>query len=229
MIHTHSCENDRACEKIIRQNHSPKVFVSDVSDRCIDDIPYCDVFTFTAPCQSYSTAGQKRGWADARGSIMQHSLDFIKARKPACVLSENVASLATQHKQVLEYLLTFFTSEGYTAHWRILSTDEFGIPQHRRRFYLMAFRQQRTNACGIDLWPAPHPVCLDLQQLVKPVPRSVWRFTPVDDTGKGHVMAAYAGAFEQGLNPFVTPIVVDIGCSPTWRVWKVNPFGTFGY
>ena len=53
-------DKDQACEALLKQTCSPKVFYHDVTDRTAADVPATDLYSFTAPCTSFSVVGKKK-------------------------------------------------------------------------------------------------------------------------------------------------------------------------
>ena len=224
--HTHSCDNNRTCRKIITHNCKPEVFYNNIEKRDCSLVPSCDIYTFTAPCQPFSTAGKGMGVLDPRGLVMFKALEFIAAKKPVAVLSENVPTLMTRHRHVLRFLEAFMAEQGYTVFSKILATNDFGIPQVRKRWYMMAILSSQCRCSSrtgsIDLWPKPLATAIPLSTLITPARPSEWRALPETEPARSHVVKAFAKAVAKGVNPFITPVVVDIGASPGWTTMQIN-------
>ena len=222
--HTFSCDNNRTCKKIIMHHDEPDVFYDDIMTRDNMSTPRCDVYSFTSPCQSFSTAGKGKGMSDPRGAVMLKALEYIEKRKPTAVLAENVAALTTRHRNVIQYMEKFLTEKGYKVFWRILSTADYGIPQVRKRWYMMAVSSThfRSRAGGVGLWPAPLARNIPLSRLITPVPPHEWRALPVREPARTQVEAVYFKVAEKGINPFTTPVVIDIGATEAWQTMQIN-------
>ena len=105
----------------------------------LNDIPVHDVLCAGFPCQPFSKSGKRQGFTDeqGRGNLFWKILEILKAKKPEFILLENVQNLENHDggntwrviKKNLEIL--------YDVNWDILSPHDFGIPQHRKRIYIV--------------------------------------------------------------------------------------------
>ena len=220
-------DKDTACEAILKQTCSPKIFFQNVKGRATADMPSTDLFSFAAPCTSFSPAGKQDGIHDKAGSgtLACYSLAYISEFKPKVVVAENVASLASsRHKPFMEFLLGQLAKFGYTCKWKVLNTMEFGLPQHRPRWYLIAIRNDvlRVRPLGIPWFPSAFPSMVPLASLVTPLPTDKWSAAPTAEPGRGNVLEAYRLCAAHGVNPFLVPVVVDVGASARFRSHRVT-------
>ncbi|WP_419729608.1 DNA cytosine methyltransferase [Lichenicola sp.] len=100
---------------------------------------HVDLVVGGSPCQSFSVAGKRLGISDPRGNLALHFLRAVAAIQPRWVLFENVPGLLTSgdgddYKGFLNELQVI----GYSCAWRILDAQHFGVPQRRRRLFLVA-------------------------------------------------------------------------------------------
>ncbi|MHA1928712.1 MAG: DNA (cytosine-5-)-methyltransferase [Candidatus Thorarchaeota archaeon] len=92
------------------------------------------------PCQGFSTAG-KWNPNDVRNSLLFKTLDFVRALEPEYVVLENVPGIRTMQKgKLLESLIESLEAEEYTTQTYILKAEQFGVPQRRRRVFIVANR-----------------------------------------------------------------------------------------
>lgn len=94
------------------------------------------------PCQTFSIAGQRRGFEEARGTLFFEVADIIRRKQPKAFLLENVKGLATHNKgQTLKTMLEILHSElGYQVPSpQILNAKDFGLAQHRERIFIVGF------------------------------------------------------------------------------------------
>jgi DNA (cytosine-5)-methyltransferase 1 len=111
-----------------------------------------DLIAGGVPCPPFSVAGRQLGQADER-DLFPVALDLIESAKPAAVMIENVKGLAS--RRFAEYrsvILERMRRAGYAADWQLLNAADFGVPQLRPRFILVALRQR--FAAGFR-WPEP--------------------------------------------------------------------------
>lgn len=118
-----------------------------VSERGMPRIPKkFDILLGGFPCQPFSVAGKKKGFADHRGNLLFSVVDILKKRKPDAVFLENVKHLRNHDdektfKRVQQELL----DAGYNMKAEVLNSSAYGnVPQVRERIYIVAFRSPRT-------------------------------------------------------------------------------------
>lgn len=107
-----------------------------------NEIPDCDVLTAGFPCQPFSKIGKLHGFADARGTLFWDVLRILKAKRPKAFVLENVANLVNHDKgQTFKTILDGLENElGYKVHYKVLNTKDFGVPQDRKRIYIVGFK-----------------------------------------------------------------------------------------
>ncbi|MFY7993340.1 MAG: DNA cytosine methyltransferase [Bacteriovoracaceae bacterium] len=89
------------------------------------------------PCQGFSTVG--RGQVeDERNQLFKEFVRVVKITKPKVILFENVTGLvARKNQKILELIFSHFEKLGYTMDARVLSAEEYGVPEKRRRAIIM--------------------------------------------------------------------------------------------
>ncbi len=93
------------------------------------------------PCQSWSQAGRKQGASDERGKFLFEVLAYVAAKLPKVVVIENVPNLAWQFNDVFMELKSKLLSLKYVVRHKILNTRDHGIPQNRRRLFVVAVKE----------------------------------------------------------------------------------------
>ena len=96
------------------------------------------LFAGGVPCPPFSIAGKQLGTEDER-DLFAWAIEQVSVLRPRAVLLENVKGLsqarfAAYRQHVLDRLHEF----GYEAEWRLLNAADFGVPQLRPRFVLVA-------------------------------------------------------------------------------------------
>jgi DNA (cytosine-5)-methyltransferase 1 len=95
------------------------------------------------PCQPYSVAGKRQGLADRRGDLIFEFVRLLEETRAEAFVFENVPNLASfSEGAVLEDLLAAFAAAGYTASARVLLAAEYGVPQMRRRLFVLGTRER---------------------------------------------------------------------------------------
>ncbi|MCP4248949.1 MAG: DNA cytosine methyltransferase [bacterium] len=94
------------------------------------------------PCQPFSTGGLRKGTSDKRNMIPAF-LAAVEAVKPEVVLMENVPGLAVASRiHYLHDVLGQLTKLGYQTSYRVLNAAHYGVPQKRRRLFVIATRDR---------------------------------------------------------------------------------------
>ncbi|MBP0019894.1 MAG: DNA cytosine methyltransferase [Cyanobacteria bacterium SBLK] len=113
-----------------------------------------DVVFGGPPCQGFSLMG-KRILDDPRNSLVFHFLRIINELKPKYFVMENVAGLTIgQSKQILLNIIAQFKECNYKVKedYQVLNAAFFGVPQNRKRLFLIGCRQE------LELPEYPHPI-----------------------------------------------------------------------
>jgi len=96
-----------------------------------------DVVIGGPPCQGFSIAG-KREVNDERNILYKRFVYFVSKLNPKCFLMENVPNLTSMAKgQILRATISDFTHLGYSVSWKILKASDFGVPQDRKRIFII--------------------------------------------------------------------------------------------
>lgn len=151
-------ENNKDARRTIVNNNQEIGLLSDINEcdeqliRTYANIPenlQIDLFIGGPPCQAFSTAGNRKGFEDSRGSVLIKYVDLIKEIKPTYFVLENVRGLLTT-KAILEetdgvpvkgaalyYILKTLESAGYSISFELYNAMYFGAPQSRERFVIV--------------------------------------------------------------------------------------------
>jgi DNA (cytosine-5)-methyltransferase 1 len=99
-----------------------------------------DILIGGTPCQSFSVAGLRKGLDDPRGELALVFLGIVDKYKPKWVIWENVFGvLQTNGGKDFGSLLGGMAELGYGFSYRVLDSQFFGVPQHRRRVFLIGY------------------------------------------------------------------------------------------
>ena len=111
----------------------------------INKLPYCDLLTYSFPCQDLSIAGHQKGInKDTRsGLLLEVERLLLKAKEngtlPKYLLLENVKNLVgKKFIKDFERWLNFLNSLGYYSNWEVLNAKDYGIPQNRERIFVVS-------------------------------------------------------------------------------------------
>lgn len=100
-----------------------------------------DLFVGGSPCQSFSSVGFQGGLDDARGTLFYEYARLVKEIKPKVFIYENVRNLLNHdHGNTWKVIKKIFDSLGYSYRFDVLNSADYGIPQTRRRLFVVGFR-----------------------------------------------------------------------------------------
>jgi DNA (cytosine-5)-methyltransferase 1 len=136
------CENDPFAKAVL-EYHFPEVdLASDVRD-LTSLPPDVEVVAAGFPCQDLSQAGETRGINGSRSGLVRKVFDLVDASRPAWVVLENVPfMLQLGRGTAMRYIAESFESRGYNWAYRTVDTLAFGLPQRRRRVFMLASHVQ---------------------------------------------------------------------------------------
>lgn len=102
-----------------------------------------DIFVGGSPCQSFSIAGARGGFEDTRGTLFFEYCRLVKEIQPEVFIYENVYGVLTHDKgKTWETMKNVFSELGYHFSWQILDARDYGVPQGRRRLFVVGFKNE---------------------------------------------------------------------------------------
>ena len=124
-----------------RLNLGDHIRQEDLTEVAPEDLPGCDVLLGGFPCQDFSSSGPKVGLAGRRGQLYRVLADYMGVHRPKIVVGENVPHLARLRGGAhLKTILREFEAEGYRFDVWSLYGPDYGLPQSRRRLFLVGVR-----------------------------------------------------------------------------------------
>ena len=142
------CEIDKYADQSYRALFDTKGewFREDVREADPDEMPDFDLLCGGFPCQSFSIAGHRGGFADPRGTLFFEIARLTAAKRPAYLLLENVPGLLNHDGgRTFAAILHTLDGLGYGVEWQVLNSKDFGVPQSRRRVYLVGYLDERCR------------------------------------------------------------------------------------
>ena len=116
------------------------------------DIPDFDILAAGFPCQPFSVCGKQKGFSDERGNLFFEIGKVIDAKHPSIVFLENVANLTEHdHGKTFNVIHNELAGRGYFIRYLVADACDYGIPQHRKRTYIVAFSDR--TACESFTFP----------------------------------------------------------------------------
>ena len=149
----------------------PKGDISKISSW---EIPSHDILLAGFPCQAFSQAGLRKGFADTRGTMFFEIQRILAAKQPKAFLLENVKQLKGHDKgKTLKTILEILRGENdqnipddypvseevrnsmnkklnYAVDFKVLKANNFGVPQKRERIYIVGFNRDYFDE-SVDL------------------------------------------------------------------------------
>lgn len=156
--HAGAVEMDtNACATLRANRPGWDVLTADVREVSGTAFRGVDLLAGGVPCPPFSIAGQQLGAADER-DLIPEALRLLEEIRPRALMLENVRGLAgARFTPYLGAVLGRISALGYVPAWRILNACDFGVPQLRPRFVLVALR---PDAAERFRWPLPSAVRL---------------------------------------------------------------------
>lgn len=138
---------------VLKQNHPKEAIAGDITQVDAASIPDFEFLLAGFPCQAFSAAGKRRGFEDTRGTLFFDVERILKEKKPYGFVLENVEGLVNHDKQdakakigrTLTIILEHLEALDYKVSWRVLNAKHFGIPQERKRVYIVGTKKEKPN------------------------------------------------------------------------------------
>ena len=110
-------------------------------------LPNFNLFVGGFPCQSFSIAGKRRGFADTRGTMFFEICRIIGAKRPKYIVLENVKGLLNHEKgRTFSTIIISLQELGYDVEWVLLNSKFHGVPQNRERIFIVADLGERGRS-----------------------------------------------------------------------------------
>ena len=127
-----------------------------------------DLLVGGSPCQAFSAVGAQYGLSDTRGTLFYEFARVVKETQPRVFIYENVRGLTTHDnghtwevmKSVFENDLNYRITEP-----QILNASDYGIPQSRRRIFVVGIREDIE--CDDFVYPEPVPLKYTMQDFLE--------------------------------------------------------------
>lgn len=207
-------------EKSRKTNFVEKTYLNNYSNELIDENFFYDIklldgtdfedkvdlFVGGSPCQSFSIAGQRGGFEDTRGTLFYEYVRMVKEMQPKVFIYENVYGVLNHDKgKTWATMQNVFSELGYSFKWKILDARNYGIPQGRRRLFVVGFKN--SEECDKFNFPEEQELKFTLQDFL------------LDNCAEGNFTINSEGDIElkeggQKVNKFLSPKLVAYVMSP---------------
>ena len=141
------CEIDKYADASYRAMHDigeEECYYPDAREIDPGGMPDFDLLCGGFPCQSYSMAGHRLGFADPRGALFFEIARLAEAKRPSYLLLENVPGLLSHDQgRTFAAILSTLGDLGYHVEWSVLNSAAHNVPQSRRRLFLICYLDSR--------------------------------------------------------------------------------------
>lgn len=139
--------------KALKRNFTHKKLVGDICEIDANSLEDFDFLLAGFPCQPFSAAGNRLGFADTRGTMFFEVERILKAKKPYGFLLENVEGLIKHDLEkkgdkigrTFKTILKKLEDLGYKVEWKLLDSKDFGVAQSRKRVYITGTLDKKVN------------------------------------------------------------------------------------
>ena len=172
-------------------------------------LPDIDLICAGFPCQSFSVAGKRRGFEDdTRGTLFFEVARIAKEKRPAFLLLENVPGLLSHDRgRTFKTVLSTLIELGYDLEWCVHNSAHFGVPQQRKRLYIVGYLDGR---CSGKILPLTCGNAKTLSQLI-PGPQGQRVYSPrgiaCTQTASAGGWGGKTGLYFMDMN--IDPIITD--------------------
>lgn len=134
---------------IYEKNHGIRP-VGDIYEIDPCTIPQYDILCAGFPCQAFSQAGKREGLNDKRGVLFLEIIRLVNTQKPKVLILENVPGLLTHDGgNTFKVISESIKNEGYTIEHKVIKCSNYGIPQMRKRLFMVCVRNDIVHDVDI--------------------------------------------------------------------------------
>lgn len=133
-----------------------------------ETVPDFDLFTYSSPCQDYSSAGKQLGGEEGSGtrsSLLWECKRAILAKRPKYCLQENVKALVSS-KFIRQFAKweQWLAAQGYINFYKVLNAKDYGVPQNRERIFMVSILADDASF----RFPEPFPLERRIKDILEP-------------------------------------------------------------
>lgn len=144
----------------LRENFQQDNLQGDIQKISSSQIEDFDFLLAGFPCQSFSTAGKGLGFADTRGTLFFEIERILKEKNPYGFILENVEGLVLHDREkksdsigrTLQTILYSLEKLGYNVQWKLLECQKFGVPQQRKRIFIVGTKKNIVSLEHFQEW-----------------------------------------------------------------------------
>ncbi len=142
------CEIDKYAKQAYdaMYNTEGELYYDDARTINPETLPDIDLICGGFPCQAFSIAGKRGGFDDSRGTLFFEIARIIAVKRPPFLLLENVPGLLSHDGgRTFATILGTLSELGYDVTWQVLNSKDFGVPQSRKRVYIIGYFREKCT------------------------------------------------------------------------------------
>ncbi len=145
--------------KTLKHNFEHEFLAGDIFEIRNEFIPDFDFLLGGFPCQPFSAGGKRQGFLDTRGTLFFEIERILRGKKPYGFILENVEGLVKHDlenkndaigRTLKTILHTLEIDLGYQVSWKVFDSLDFGLPQSRKRIFIVGTRDVKLDLNGIE-------------------------------------------------------------------------------
>ena len=151
-----SVEIDKNCNQVLAQHFPDATQFTDVTTVKGEDLinagftPSTGIITGGFPCQDLSVAGKRAGLAGERSGLFWEIARLVEETQTEYFIIENVPGLLSSNNgKDFGVVIGTMADIGYSVGWRVLDAQHFGVPQRRRRVFVVGRRTPESSVAEI--------------------------------------------------------------------------------
>lgn len=165
---------DKYAVQSYKENIGNHINLGDINE-LLNEIPPHDCLIGGFPCQPFSLMGGQLGFEDERGTLFFTIRQIIEKHRPKIVVLENVRNLESHDggrtfarmRDILRNELLDDNENGYAVFHQVLDTKNFGLPQTRRRVFVVAIDLGQIDIDNFDFqFPVAEELDITLQDIL---------------------------------------------------------------
>jgi DNA (cytosine-5)-methyltransferase 1 len=143
--------------KTLEHNFKHDFLAGDIFDIPNEFIPDFDFLLAGFPCQPFSASGKRQGFMDTRGTLFFEIERILRDKQPFGFILENVEGLVKHDlenkndqigRTLSTILYTLKNDLGYEVSWKVFDSLEFGLPQSRKRIFIVGTKTKKIDLNG---------------------------------------------------------------------------------
>lgn len=159
-------------------NNFKEVPLGDIMKIMPDELPEYDIIAGGFPCQPFSLGGLRKGFEDTRGTLFFEVARLIEAKRPKAFFLENVEGIVNHDGgKTLSVIEDILRELGYNFQWKVMNACDYGVPQNRKRWYCVGFRNdlqigfdgQVGDFNKVYKFPLKRELTISVNDVVKPI------------------------------------------------------------